>query len=70
MNLPMGTIKAIYLYTRHGRKAVTGQRKAGVLRTFLKAVAGAISAPLRVRSRNMGQEDAFIRNPVKKTSRH
>lgn len=31
--------------------------------TFLKAVVGAISAPFKVLSRNMGHEDAFIRNP-------
>lgn len=34
--------------------------------TFLKAEAGAISAPLRVRRRNMGQEDAFILKPEHK----
>lgn len=33
------------------------------LNTFLKAVAGAISAPFKVLNRNMGHEDAFIRNP-------
>ena len=31
--------------------------------TFLKAEAGAISAPLSVRRRNMGHEDAFILKP-------
>lgn len=31
--------------------------------TFLKADTGAISAPFKVRSRNMGQDEAFIRNP-------
>lgn len=34
--------------------------------TFLNAEAGAISAPLNVLNRNMGQEDAFIRKPKKK----
>lgn len=33
------------------------------LQTFLKAVAGAISAPFKVLKRNMGHEEAFIRNP-------
>lgn len=31
--------------------------------TFLKAEAGAISAPLNVFKRNMGHEEAFILNP-------
>lgn len=31
--------------------------------TSLKALAGAISAPLKVLSRNMGHEEAFILNP-------
>lgn len=35
----------------------------GCLLTFLKAEAGAISAPLSVRRRNMGHEDAFILKP-------
>lgn len=34
-----------------------------VMHTFLKAVAGAISAPFKVLNRNMGHEEAFIRNP-------
>lgn len=34
--------------------------------TFLKAVAGAISAPFKVLSRNIGHEEAFIRNPSRK----
>lgn len=34
--------------------------------TFLKAEAGAISAPLSVRRRNMGHEEAFILKPVYK----
>lgn len=33
------------------------------LQTFLKAVAGAISAPFKVLNRNIGHEEAFIRNP-------
>lgn len=33
------------------------------LLTFLKNVAGAISAPFSVLKRNIGQEDAFIWNP-------
>lgn len=33
------------------------------IHTFLKAVAGAISAPFKVLNRNMGHEEAFIRNP-------
>lgn len=37
--------------------------KSFVRQTFLKADTGAISAPFKVRSRNMGQEEAFIRNP-------
>lgn len=40
-------------------------RKAFLL-TFLKNAAGAISAPLRVLKRNIGQEDAFIWNPEDK----
>ncbi|TNN53573.1 hypothetical protein EYF80_036216 [Liparis tanakae] len=32
--------------------------------TFLKAAAGAISAPFRVLRRNMGHEEAFIRKPA------
>lgn len=36
--------------------------------TFLKAVAGAISAPFRVLNRNIGQEEAFIRNPTQVTT--
>lgn len=31
--------------------------------TFLKAAAGAISAPFNVLNRNMGHEEAFMRNP-------
>lgn len=31
--------------------------------TFLKAVAGAISAPFKVLKRNIGHEEAFIRKP-------
>ncbi len=31
--------------------------------TFLKAEAGAISAPLNVFNKNMGHEEAFILNP-------
>jgi hypothetical protein len=31
--------------------------------TFLKAVAGAISAPVRVLRRNIGHEEAFILKP-------
>lgn len=34
--------------------------------TFLKAVAGAISAPFKVLRRNIGHEEAFIRNPSRK----
>lgn len=34
--------------------------------TFLNAEAGAISAPLSVLNRNMGQDDAFIRKPKRK----
>lgn len=37
-----------------------------VVITFLKAEAGAISAPLRVRRRNMGHEEAFILKPEHK----
>lgn len=33
--------------------------------TFLKAVPGAISAPFKVLNRNIGHEEAFIRNPGK-----
>lgn len=33
------------------------------MQTFLKAATGAISAPFKVLRRNMGQEEAFIRNP-------
>lgn len=32
-------------------------------RTFLKAVAGAISAPFKVLKRNIGHEEAFMRKP-------
>lgn len=37
-----------------------------VVITFLKAEAGAISAPLSVRRRNIGHEEAFILKPVYK----
>lgn len=38
--------------------------------TFLKAVPGAISAPFKVLNRNMGHEEAFMRNPEKDHFRH
>lgn len=47
----------------YSRQQNTGDFSATKLLTFLKNVAGAISAPFRVLRRNIGQEDAFIWNP-------
>ncbi len=50
-------------FYRHLCKSILSRRRRSS--TFLNAVAGAISAPLRVLRRNMGHEEAFILNPEK-----
>lgn len=47
----------------YSRQQNTRDFSATKLLTFLKNIAGAISAPFRVLRRNIGQEDAFIWNP-------